>query len=180
MVMNNDIIQSFISQKVGELERSSKLLSYLLESSEIFGDDNDTYDGIVNVLSRYLLIRACGILESVRDEIGKEYVRRTLNARVVKRYESLVGRSQIGVRPNQLCDFVRSFDDLWGSELNDFLEENTAGKEQRKGLLGSMVTERGNIVHGNGDTVTGRKSLTYVKLSMEIIQWLNNKFLPMG
>lgn len=125
-------------------------------------------------LARYLAVRSAGVIEAVRDDVADEYCRSVGPARLHRRVSSGLRYGQ-GVRPNQLVEFMRTFDTDWADELDSWLKANDA---RRSNDLGALVTSRHRVAHGDGERVTTSKALTWAACAIEVMDWLVKRFDP--
>lgn len=131
----------------------------------------ENFDGPSEVqiaLSRFLVIRTAGYVESVRDELASAHAERTAAPRVHHRVRQSLS-SGLGVKPKQLEDFLGSFDREWRSTFSNRID---AGDMRLRNNLGALVSDRGKIAHGHGEQVTIRKALTWADSAEEIVEML--------
>lgn len=133
-------------------------------------DDPD----VDQALSRYLVVRSAGLVESVRDDVADFYVKRVAHVRAHRRIVSGLRRGQ-GIAPNQLVTFVRSFDAAWAEDLDTLLQSDDS--RIRDGL-GALVAARRKIAHGDGESVSTSKALQWGGIANEVCQWLIKRFEP--
>ncbi|XPP27884.1 MAG: HEPN domain-containing protein [Leucobacter sp.] len=125
-------------------------------------------------LDRYLVVRSAGLIEAVRDDVADQHSRMIGTARLHKRIADGL-RNGLGVRPNQLIDFVRTFDQQWSEELEGWL---AADDGNRKNQLGALVAARKKIAHGDGAGVSSRQALSWADIALETSKWLVARFDP--
>lgn len=131
-------------------------------------------DTLESALARYLVIRAAGLVEAVRDDVADMHSRQVSAPRAHRRITSGL-RKGTGAKPGQLIDFVKTFDPVWSDELSDFLSESD---EVRKNNLSVLVAARIKVAHGDGENVTMAKALKWATTAEEVALWLSKRFDP--
>jgi hypothetical protein len=125
-------------------------------------------------LSRYLVIRSAGLIESIRDDVADLYIREVAHARAHRRITSGLRQGQ-GARPKQLLDFLRSFDPAWAEEFALFIDQDDA---RVKDSLGALIAARTKIAHGDGEAVSISHALRWADVAKEVSDWLIRRFEP--
>lgn len=136
--------------------------------------DVDERDDAAPHLARYLVVRSAGLVEAVRDDVADEHCRIVGPARPHRRVASGL-RSGQGAAPGQLVAFVRTFDVIWGDELELWLAEDDS---LRADQLGSLVGMRKKIAHGDGERVNTGASLRWAGHAVDVANWLVARFDP--
>lgn len=131
-------------------------------------------DSIQTALARYLVVRAAGYLESVRDDVAEGFADAQASPQVTKRIRRHL-RTAVGVQPNQLLDFVNTFDSAWRDELKALLSEDDGRLSSE---IGAMVSARKNIAHGDGDSVTVSRAIAWCDASDRVAMWFVKRFDP--
>lgn len=127
-------------------------------------------------ISRYLVVRATGYVEAVRDDVADLFVTRVSLDVVTNRIRSGLRAGQ-GVRPKQLIEFVQTFHPSWGAELSLFLDDDSASRNLRSDL-GALVNARRKIAHGDGDSVGPAAALRWASSAGDVADWLIRRFDP--
>lgn len=123
-------------------------------------------------LTRYLVVRSAGLVESVRDDLADEHARAFGLMRLHSRIVSGL-RNGLGARPNQLVTFVGTFDAAWASELDAYFGEEDG---RRANDLGALVAARAKVAHGDGETVTAGRALQWSGTARDVAQKLIDMF----
>lgn len=134
----------------------------------------DGADNVERALARYLVIRAAGYLEAVRDDVADAYASAKAAPEVLRRVQHHLRGGQ-GVAPGQLLEFVKSFHPLWHDELKELLDEDDGILRSE---IGSLVASRKKIAHGDGETVTASRALKWCLASQRVSKWLISRFDP--
>ena len=130
--------------------------------------DGSHSDVIDRALARYLVVRAVGYVEAVRDDLADLYAASTGNARLHRRVAHHL-RSGQGVAPEQLLTFLGSFDPTWRTTLEATLD---ADDGKLRSELGAMVAARKKVAHGDGEQVTSGRALAWSAAAREIVKHL--------
>ena len=125
-------------------------------------------------LNRYLAVRSAGLIEAVRDDVADQHCRVVSPRRPHRRIAAGLRTGQ-GARPQQLINFVQSFDIDWGEELNAWFE---AEDGERKNRVSALVSARVKIAHGDGANVSSGPALAWADDALEVARWLVAKFDP--
>lgn len=125
-------------------------------------------------LGRYLVVRSAGLIEAVRDDVADQHSRTIGAVRLHKRITAGL-RNGLGVRPEQLINFVRTFDQQWAQELTGWLD---ADDSKRRNQLGALVAARKKIAHGDGEAVSTGQALNWADVALDISKWLEKRFDP--
>lgn len=135
---------------------------------------DDAADNVQRALARYLVVRATGYLEAVRDDVADTYVSAKAAPEVLRRVQYHL-RSGQGVTPKQLEEFVKSFNPEWHIEFCEFLDDDDG---VLRSDIGSLVASRNKIAHGDGETVTVSRALRWSEASEKVSKWLISRFDP--
>jgi hypothetical protein len=154
-----------VVQRRGDLLSVQKTLRTFDFAADLFAEQ---------CMARYLTVRSAGYLEAVRDDVSDEFCAVRSPLEVVNRVRHHL-RIGLGVTPQQLITFVGSFRAEWSTELELFLSEDD---NLRKNRLGALVAARKKIAHGDGESVTTRKALSWAETADEIGDWLIKRFDP--
>ena len=131
--------------------------------------------GLVEVcLSRYLVVRAAGFIESVRDDAADNFATMHAHEIVGRRVREHL-RGGLGVTPEQLKKFLRSFDPAWSTEFAAFISSDDG---RLSNMLGPLVSARKKIAHGDGDNVIRERALAWAGGAQEVGEWLIRRFDP--
>ncbi|MEJ5929169.1 MAE_28990/MAE_18760 family HEPN-like nuclease [Corynebacterium sp. H128] len=125
-------------------------------------------------LVRYAVVRSAGLLESVRDDLAREYSRTIAPERVFNRIKKSL-TSSLGCTPKQLQDFVRTFDSIWADELAKLFQ---ADDSRHSNNVGSLVETRKKIAHGKSSQVSTSQILRWSDSVIQITKWMVNRFDP--
>lgn len=125
-------------------------------------------------LARYLAIRSAGLIEAVRDDVADQHCRVVGPIRPHRRVVSGL-RTGLGARPDQLIDFVQSFDVDWALQLATWLEED---ESERKDSVASLVGTRKKIAHGDGVSMNARQALAWADTALDVARWFIKTFDP--
>lgn len=131
-------------------------------------------NGVVPHMSRYLVVRSAGYLESTRDDCIRRYCQDKAAPTVASHVASFLGTGR-GVRPQQLRDSIASFSRSWADDFDAFSD---GGDQKRRSELGALVLSRKKIAHGEGETVTMRRALGWSDTALEIADWMIQRYGP--
>ena len=151
-----------VTQRILEL----KELQSLVRSSGL--------DESASHLSRCLAVRSAGPIEAVRDDVADQYSRTIGPTRLHRRITGGL-RNGLGARPNQLVDFVKSFDQQWSDELEEWFAEDDGGRSNQ---LGALIVARTKIAHGDGAGVSTSQALSWSDCALDVSSWLVTRFDP--
>jgi hypothetical protein len=127
-----------------------------------------------DLLSRLLVVRACGYLEQSVVEVARAYVDHRAGGPVRSFSRSWMERSR-NPTPEALEEFVGRFDAVYAEELTTLLDD----QDQRlRRELHFMVDRRNRIAHGLNEGLGHRRSLALVTVSTEIADWFILRFRP--
>lgn len=136
--------------------------------------DPDTDDAVVNALSRFLVVRACGYLEQVFGLCLRAHFQAHAHQRVATYASAVLGRGS-NPNPNYLIDTLRNIDPDWASELTEFL--NTDSQRLRNDVK-FLVAARNKIAHGESETIGRRRAQSLVRTTREVADWLIRRLDP--
>jgi hypothetical protein len=136
--------------------------------------DENQSDVVSRAMARYLTVRAAGYIEAVRDDLADLYAATSGHARLHRRITYNLRTGQ-GTAPEQLLNFVGSFDPAWRLALAAALD---ADDQVLRSQLGSMVAARKKIAHGDGEQVTASRALVWADAAQTIGQHLSALFDP--
>ncbi|WP_156037182.1 hypothetical protein [Arthrobacter sp. UNC362MFTsu5.1] len=136
--------------------------------------DRNNPDVVERAMARYLVVRAAGFIEAVRDDVADLFATEKASGEVARRIRVHLRGGQ-GVTPEQLLTFVNSFHPSWHGELDALLscEDNLL-----RGRIGAMVAARKKIAHGDGENVTTSRALAWTEAAEEVVKWLVKRFDP--
>lgn len=143
-------------------------------ADDIRGLPVDNFDSVERSLVRFLAVRSAGYIEATRDDAAEAFCRARSSAEVWLRVKAGL-RTGLGVRPQQILDFVGSFDTSWKLQLEEGLLSIDGIHRSR---LGALVEVRKKIAHGHGEALTSRKAFDYLETSLEVGHWLLRRFDP--
>lgn len=136
--------------------------------------DGDAPDPVTRALARYLTVRSVGYIEAVRDDMADLYAYTIGHPRLHRRVVHHL-RGGLGATPEQLLNFVGSFDREWRTVLEGILD---ADDQALRNQLGAMVAARKKIAHGDGDQVTSSKALAWSDVALRLGKELRRLFDP--
>jgi hypothetical protein len=125
-------------------------------------------------MARYLTVRSAGYVEAIRDDVADLYTSVRSPIEVTRRVRVHLRTGQ-GAAPDQLTKFVASFSPEWSESLIDYLDRDDSAL---RSALGAMVAARKKIAHGDGESVTVSRALTWAKSAEQIGNWLIQTFNP--
>lgn len=136
--------------------------------------DPNSPDVVQRAMARYLVVRAAGFVEAVRDDVADVFSTVKASGEVARRIRVHLRGGQ-GVSPEQLLIFVNSFHPSWHGELDSLLSEED---NLLRGRVGAMVAARKKIAHGDGENVTTARALAWTEAAEEVGRWLVRRFDP--
>lgn len=125
-------------------------------------------------LDRYLVVRSAGLVESVRDDVAKEHALAVSPSRTHRRISKSLKKGE-GAHPEQLFQFLHTFDQEWANNFEEWL---TSDDGQHKNNMAALVSARKKIAHGDGDSINSAQVLCWAETALEIAKWLVNTFDP--
>jgi hypothetical protein len=136
------------------------------------GDSRDVDEQIW--LTRFLVVRACGYLEQVVQEVVTGYINERAGGTLKSFSLSWMNKSRNPSRDN-LLDIAGRFDAGWHDDLQAMLEAND---EYLKRELSALVSRRHQIAHGLDEGLTSRKAIELVLVSKQLADWFIRQFNP--
>lgn len=133
----------------------------------------DSPDAIEQALSRYVVVRSVGYVESVRDDAADRYASTVGHQRLRRRIGLHLHTGQ-GASPGQLLTFLGSFEPQWRDSLDEFLSKDDG---KIKSDLGAMVAARKRIAHGDGENVTPGRALAWSDTARAVASFLDGLFV---
>jgi hypothetical protein len=125
-------------------------------------------------LARLLVVRSCGYLEQVVDEVSKELMAGRSGGPIRSFSQSWLP-SHRNPWPERLVEWVNRFDVTWARELAELLEEDD---ERLYRELSFLVDRRNRIAHGLNEGIGVRKALDLQTVSVEVADWFILRFNP--
>lgn len=145
-------------------------LSQLVDQVKRSGD-NETE---ASWLARLLVVRSCGYLEQVVDEVGRELMQQRSGG-VVRSFSQSWLPSHRNPWPDRLVEWVSRFDTSWSAELWELLDEDD---ERLRRELSFLVDRRNRIAHGLNEGIGVRKALDLQGVAGEVADWFIRRFNP--
>lgn len=156
--------------------RSENRLKELHSVIEHLKIDADPADPAITELSRLLVVRSCGHLETTFSCCFLKYIERHASKTVADYVEGTFKKWQ-SPKPDNIKNNLRKMSPAIEERLRNFLTQD--GRDY-SAELGSLVNERDRISHGDNDRVTIRSSENYYKIALEISEWFLAEFSPGG
>ncbi len=136
------------------------------------GDSRDVDEQIW--LTRFLVVRACGYLEQVVQEVVTGYIHGRAGGTVRSFSLSWINKSRNPSLEN-LLDIVGRFDGDWHDELQEMLDANDG---HLKHELSVLVSRRHQIAHGLNEGLASRKAIELALVSKQLADWFIRQFDP--
>ncbi len=157
------------SVEIARLERSLKALVKLVDEQARSGSDD-----VVRELSRFLVIRSCGLVEQIAEECCRSYLRSKSDPRSSSFGQSWLGRGA-NPSPGNLVKLVSRFDPRWADDLNHLFD---ADDELLKRELVFLVDRRNKIAHGLSEGIGARKALDLADIALAVSGWFISTVNP--
>jgi len=154
---------------VTRLHETLDELAELVDEVQRRGDETEA-----GWLARLLVVRSCGYLEQVVDEVSKQLMQERSGG-VVRSFSQSWLPSHANPWPNRLTEWVSRFDVTWSTELSDLLNQDD---EQLRREVSFLVDRRNRIAHGLNEGIGTRKALDLQKVSIQIADWFILRFNP--
>lgn len=154
-----------VKQRLADLRSTRRALRTLADPDDYVTEQ---------CMARYLTVRSAGYLEAVRDDVADQFVSTRAAIEVTTRVRTHL-RTGLGVNPAQLTAFLGSFVPNWAEELSEYLGADDAHLSMN---LGALVKARKQVAHGDGETVTTGKAITWSETAETIGKWLISRFDP--
>lgn len=129
---------------------------------------------ILQALSRFLVVRACGHIEFTFTESFSSFVESRSNPKVATYVRSRFARGFNPV-PSRLTDEAQKLDSQFSDLLKLHLEDDDKYSERQ---LKALVAFRNQIAHGQSENVSRRKALDLTKVSLDFGDWIIDVFDP--
>jgi hypothetical protein len=123
--------------------------------------------------SRYLCVRASGLIETSVRRIFSEHARRASSPAVGRYAAWHVGRLQ-NINCDKLLKLVETFDPTWKAAVEAYLSE------ERATALNSIVANRNAIAHGNPSGVTYGTVKPWYEHAVDVLEFLEDTYLPVA
>lgn len=131
-------------------------------------------DEVTRALTRYLVVRTCGFLETVVDECCIAFIGSKSSPAVAAYGASWLGRGA-NPTPGRLVGLVGRFDGAWATELQSLFD---ADDERLKREVAFLVDRRNKIAHGQGEGISGRRALDLAASAREVTDWFIRRLDP--
>jgi hypothetical protein len=125
-------------------------------------------------LARLLVVRSCGYLEQVVDEVSRELMQERSGG-VVRSFSQSWLPSHKNPGPDRLAQWVSRFDTTWSVELAELFDGDD---ERLRRELAFLVDRRNRIAHGLNEGIGVRKALDLRYVAVEIADWFIRRFNP--
>jgi RiboL-PSP-HEPN len=149
----------------GTLDELSKLIDEVQRNG---GDPEASW------LARLLVVRSCGYLEQVVDEVSRELMQSRSGGPIRSFSQSWLPTHR-NPRPERLVEWVNRFDVTWARELAEELDRDD---ERLHRELSFLVDRRNRIAHGLNEGIGVRKALDLRQVSTEVADWFILRFNP--
>ncbi|MGW1715412.1 HEPN domain-containing protein [Streptomyces sp. NPDC002156] len=125
-------------------------------------------------LVRFFLVRTCGYLEQVVNEVVKAYIHERSGGLVRTFANSWLTKSK-NPSPDNMIDLVGRFDGALQADLMTLLD---AEDQRLRREISLLMDRRHKIAHGLNEGLTGSKAYNLYESAMEIADWFLNNFNP--
>lgn len=131
---------------------------------------------ILSELSRLLVVRCSGHLEVTFSECFLSFVSRHSRT-TVSNYVSKTFKAWQNPKPENISKALEHIDPVFKQDFRDFIDANGGVLSSD---IGSMVSERCKVSHGDNDTVTFRRAKQYCESALTVSDWIIEYFKPNG
>jgi len=153
-----------------QLRRSLSDLKMLVQSQ-----NPEVSDGINNALARYLVVRTCGYLEQIVEQVCLLFLNsKSAHPHCQSFNGSWFGRGR-NPNPEALVAFVRKFNIALSEELDELFKSDDQLLHRE---ISFLVDRRNKISHSLSEGVGVRKSLDLVEPACTVADWFINAFDP--
>lgn len=125
-------------------------------------------------LARFFLVRTCGYLEQVINEVAKAYIDERSGGLVRTFAHSWLAKSKNPSADNMVA-LVGRFD---GTLANDLLTLLDAEDQRLRREIGLLMDRRHKIAHGLNEGLTGSKAYSLYQSTLEVADWFLQNFNP--
>lgn len=114
-------------------------------------------------LAKYLVVFISGVYEEAIETIINEKVEELKSKRISKYIASTMHYNFQNPNIDKIVSLLNAFDDEWGGQIKQMPDIN-------KAALGSIVTHKNDIAHGNSFDVTLKTVIKWYEDSIKIIE----------
>lgn len=160
-----------------EVDRSRERLDSLFGITEqLLSDGGDSVEQILPEISRLLVVRCSGHIETTLSCCFLAFVARHSKSVIAGYIEGTYKKWQ-----NPKPEYIKQLFHKVSPELELSFAAFLNNDDTNYGSsLGSLVSERDKISHGDNDRVTARSAMNYYRVTIAITDWLLLTFEPEG
>jgi hypothetical protein len=122
--------------------------------------------------AKYLCVLCAGMLENALKEIYADFVKNAASEPVANYVVAVLQRIQ-NPKTNRFIETARSFKPTWGDSLTQFVDQNG-----RREAIDSIMNNRNQIAHGQSSGITLSRVKAYLKLAVEVLEYIENQCNP--
>lgn len=163
--------------KVQQSERRLAELHATL-SDAMEHEESDSDADLSSYLAKLLVVRSSGHLEVVSSSCLLAFFERHSEP-VAANYIQTTYRTWKSPKPEDLKSTLAHMAPAAKEDFSSFLKNDKDGIDLSS-EIGSMVSERGKISHGENDSITPNKALRYYISTMKLSKWFVEYFEPNG
>lgn len=138
-------------------------------------NDRGVSDEIRGWLARLLVVRSCGYLEQVANEVFRSYIDAKSGGMVRSFARSWLERSN-NPTPKNLLEAVGRFDALLQQDLYELLEVDDQRLHRE---ISFLVDRRNKIAHGLNEGITPSRALLLSEAAKEVADWFILRMNPL-
>lgn len=160
--MNNVDVEYVLNECQSDLNLAHSLVMSLGAASNI-----------VQYVTKYSLIKACGTIEISYKAIIADYCEWRSKKQIKQFISKRVRDNSSNPSFSNICKTLKEFDENWNNDFKDALEVRP-DKTVLLDSLQSLVDARNEFAHGGNPTLTIQSVLDYYKHSRTIIEILDS------
>lgn len=136
----------------------------------------DAGSAVVEELSRYLTVRSCGHLEVVSTQSVLEFAERNSFGPLAN-YICATYKTWMSPKASNLKSVLEKLSPVLSDSFIDYLRK---GDRDYESDLGSLVSSRDKVAHGQNVQINMRKAMDYCDSVMYVADWYIESFKPSG
>lgn len=152
-----------------ELNRQLKRIEDLIRDVKSKFEPDDE---LQSHMAKYICVISSGFLENAMYHTLNDIVKTETGSEILLSYTRAHLLKIQNPNSNKIKEIVKSFNQDWHNKLNTFMQQ-----EERAAAVNYIITDRHNIAHGKDSAITINKIEGYLKKAVEIVIFIESKFV---